>query len=420
VTVVRHSPVRRTTAEDIRRNVDVPVPRRHYGRAMARARWLRLVDLVVVLVLGLTSLAQLWFAPPPALLGGPTVHTILALAFSLPLLVRRQFAVAVFVTVLAAVWLQFQLGGGLGQPFFAALIALYAVGAHAARPLTYVGPLAVAVQLAVMDVPRLRDGAPWDEVVPAWFILAGTWAFGRWMRRRLRTAAALTERAEAAERDRDEQAARAVAEERARIARELHDLVAHSMSTIVVQAQGAQRVFDTTPEQARAALSAIETAGRAGLVEMRRLLGLLTTGAGDPETAPQPTLHEVRALVERMRAGGLPVDLRVEGAVRSLPAGLELTGYRVVQEAMTNALKHAGQVPVDVRLRYEPEWLDIQVLDRGPDGGPPPIPDRDSGSRGLVGMRERVSLYGGTLHTGPAVDGGFAVRARIPLTSVRA
>jgi signal transduction histidine kinase len=116
-----------------------------------------------------------------------------------------------------------------------------------------------------------------------------------------------------------------------------------------------------------------------------------------------------------MRAGGLPVDLRVEGAVRALPAGLELTGYRVVQEAMTNALKHAGQVPVDVRLRYEPEWLDIEVRDRGPNDGARPVSGHDSGSHGLVGMRERVSLYGGILHTGPTTGGGFSVRARIPL-----
>lgn len=383
---------------------------------MAPTRWPRLLDGVVVLVLAGTALAQVWSSPPPSLVGGPAVHTVLALAFSVPLLARRRFAVAVLATVLAAAWLQLELGGGLGQPFFAVLIALYSAGAHASRPLTYAGPLAVALQVVLLDVPRLREGAPWDEVLPAWIILVGSWAFGRWMRRRAAAAAALTERAEAAERDRDEQAARAVTEERARIARELHDLVAHSVGTIVIQAQGAQRVFDTSPEQARVALSSIETAGRAGMAEMRRLLGLLTDDRdGATETAPQPTLDEVRTLVDRLRAGGLPVDLQVEGAVRALPAGLELTGYRVVQEAMTNTLKHAGRVPVDVRLRYGAEWLDIEVCDQGPDGRDRPPVDRDSGSRGLVGMRERVSLYGGTIVTGPTSSGGFAVRARIPL-----
>ena len=402
----------------ILRNVDVRPPGSHYRRCMPRARPLLLIDVVVVLTLAVTAIAQLWVSPPAGLVGGASVHTVLAAAFSLPLLVRRKFAVAVFVTVVASAWLQFELGGGLGQPFFAVIIALYAVGAHGSRPFTFVGPAAVVLQAIVADIPRLREGAPWDEVVPAWFILFGVWGFGRWMRRRAQAAVALTERAEAAERDGHEQATRAVAEERARIARELHDLVAHSMGVIVIQAQGAQRALDTSPDQAREALSSIETAGRGGMAEMRRLLGLLTDGGADADTVPQPTLQEVPDLVARLSATGMPVDLRVEGAVRALPAGLELTGYRIVQEALTNALKHAGQVPVDVRLRYEPDWLDIEVTDQGPTDSMQPINGHDSGSHGLVGMRERVSLYGGTIDTGPTTGGGgFSVHARIPLES---
>lgn len=348
-------------------------------------------------------------------MGGVAVHMVLAAALTLPLLVRRRFPVAVFATIVASAWLQFELGGGLGQPFFAVIISLYAVGAHASRPFTFVGPAAVVLQVLLADIPRLRDGAPWDEVIPAWFILFGVWGFGRWMRHRALAAVVLTERAEEAERNRHEQAARAVTEERARIARELHDLVAHSMGVIVIQAQGAQRALDTSRDQAREALSAIETAGRSGMAEMRRLLGMLTDDGADAGTVPQPTLHEIPDLVERLRAAGIRVDLRVEGAVRALPAGLELTGYRVVQEAMTNALKHAGQVPVDVRLRYEPDWLDIEVTDQGPTDSMQPVNGHDSGSHGLVGMRERVSLYGGTIDTGPTTGGGFSVHARIPL-----
>jgi signal transduction histidine kinase len=207
-----------------------------------------------------------------------------------------------------------------------------------------------------------------------------------------------------------------VAEERARISRELHDLVAHSMGVIVIQAQGAQRALDTSPDQAREALSAIETAGRLGMAEMRRLLGLLADGGADAATAPQPTLREIPELVARLRATGMPVDLRVEGAVRALPTGVELTGYRIVQEALTNALKHAGRAQVDVRLRYEPNCVDIEVTDQGPTDSTQPINGHDSGSRGLTGMRERVSMYGGTLETGPRTgSGGFSVHARIPL-----
>jgi signal transduction histidine kinase len=186
------------------------------------------------------------------------------------------------------------------------------------------------------------------------------------------------------------------------------------MGVIVIQAQGAQRAIDTSPEQARKALSSIEAAGRSGLAEMRRLLGLLTDDGTDASTTPQPTLHGIADLVAQLRTAGMPLDLRVEGTVQALPAGLELTGYRVVQEALTNALKHAGQVPVDVRLRYEPDCLDIEVTDQGRNGSGQPLDAHGSGSRGLVGMCERVSLYGGVLDTGFRPGGGFAVHARLP------
>jgi len=381
---------------------------------MSRAWLLHLIDLVVVLTLAATALTQVWTLPETELQGGRAVHSVLATAFTLPLLLRRRYAAAVFAAIVASAWLQFELGGGLGQPFFAVGLALYSVGAHASMPLASVGPAAVLVQIAMVDVPRLREGDPMDEVIPAWFILLGVWGFGRWMRHRVAESAVLTERAEAAERDRSESAARAVAEERARIARELHDLVAHSMGVIVIQAQGAQRALDTAPQQARAALGSIESTGRTGLEEMRRLLGLLTEAPGQQATRSihsQPTLAEVSDLVSRVRDAGLLVDLQVEGDIRTLSPGLELTGFRVVQEAVTNAYKHAGAVPAEVRLRYGPTSLEIEVTDDGghPDG------HRTRGGHGLVGMRERVRLYGGTLETGPRPGGGFAVHARLPI-----
>jgi signal transduction histidine kinase len=380
---------------------------------MARGRPL-LIDVVVVIALAVTGVAQLWLSPTEGLVGGRVVHTVLVAAFTLPLLLRRRYPVAVFAALLAAAWLQLELGGGLGQPFFAVIIALYAVGAHTPSPATYVGPAVVVLQAALVDVPRLRAGDPWDEVVPTWFVLLGVWAFGRWMRHRAVAAAALVQRAEAAERDQAREAARAVAQERARIARELHDLVAHSMSVIVIQAQGAQRAIDTAPAQATEAMRSVETAARSGLAEMRRLLGLLTpdTAAG---TSPQPNLHQLPDLIAQLEAAGMPVDLRIEGTVRTLPAGLELAGYRVVQEAMTNALKHAGPVPVDVRLSYQGDCLDIEVTDEGPPqlASPSITP---AGGHGLVGMRERVALYGGTVQAGSRPGGGYTVHARLPIT----
>jgi hypothetical protein len=181
---------------------------------MNRTRLLLLLDVIVVAALALTAIAQVWQAPEGEWEGGRAVHTVLIAAFTLPLLVRRRFAATVFITVVAAAWVQFELGGDLGQPFFAAVIGLYSVGAHASAPQTFLGPAAIALQVALIDVPRLRDGDPVDEVVPLWFILFGIWGFGRWMRHRAREALALTERAEAAEQYLQEQAALAVAEER--------------------------------------------------------------------------------------------------------------------------------------------------------------------------------------------------------------
>jgi signal transduction histidine kinase len=386
-----------------------------YRQAMKRPRLLLLLDVVVVAALALTALAQVWQTPEGEWEGGRAVHSVLVAAFTLPLLVRRRFAATVFVTVVAAAWVQLELGGGLGQPFFAVVIGLYSAGAHAPAPQTFVGPAAIALHVVFVDVPRLRDGDPVDEVVPAWFVLVGIWAFGRWMRRRARESLDLTERAEAAERDLQAQAARAVAEERARIARELHDLVAHSMGVIVIQAQGAQRAIATAPEQARASLASIEAAGRTGMAEMRRLLGLLTPTEEDAGTTPQPTLKEIPDLVANVRDAGLHVDLTIEGTVRDLPPGVELTGFRVVQEAMTNVLKHAGTSTVEVRISYQADCLEIEVRDRGSEADHVGAP-ADRGGHGLVGMRERVGLYGGTLRTGLRPDGqGFAVHARLPL-----
>ncbi len=383
---------------------------------MVHSRLLTIVDLVVVVVLAGTAWGQIWTMSDGQLEGGRLVHAVLLAACTLPLLVRRRFALVVFVTVLAAGWLQFELGGGLGQPFFASLLAWYSVGAHASSPSTYAGPAAVVLQVALVDVPRLRDGAPLDEVVPAWFVLLGIWGFGRWMRRRVREAETLRASAEASDLARAEQTRLAVADERARIARELHDLVAHSMGVIVIQAQGAQRALDSSPEQARDALTSIENAGRGGMAEMRRLLGLLTETDDGSSTAPQPSLEQLPALVEQVRAAGLQVNFAVEGDVRPLPPGLELTGYRVVQEAMTNVLKHAGETVADIRVRYDTDSLDISICDQGHGAARDP----DTAGHGLVGMRERVSLYGGSLQTGPRPEGGFGVHAQIPVDGGRA
>jgi len=207
---------------------------------------------------------------------------------------------------------------------------------------------------------------------------------------------------------------RAVGDEQARIARELHDVIAHSVSVIVVQASAADDVFDERPDQARAALRSIESAGREALAELRRLLAAVRPEAGaDGEPAhPQPGLDRLGELAAPLRAAGLEVALTREGAEDALPAGVDLSAYRIVQEALTNTLRHAGASRAEVTVRSAPGVLELDVLDDGRGGT---APSADGGGRGIAGMRERATMLGGTLDAGPLPEGGFRVHARLPL-----
>jgi signal transduction histidine kinase len=222
---------------------------------------------------------------------------------------------------------------------------------------------------------------------------------------RSRLNAALSEKAERLRRDRATEAEQAAADERARIAGELHDVVAHAMSAMVVQAGGARRLAERDPERARAAFAAVEDTGREALTEIRRLLGVLRHQDDEIALAPQPSLRHLAALVARVRAAGLPVDLAVDGDERPLPPGVDLTAYRLVQSALDGALAQGAAGHADVVVRYRPDGIDVEVLDDG--GG--------AVSRALPGVRERVSLYGGQMHAGRRRNGGHAVRAKLPI-----
>jgi signal transduction histidine kinase len=304
------------------------------------------------------------------------------------------------------------LGGAVFQPWFAVLLALYAVAAHGRRWEALVGAAATAVEVLTVDVPKLAAGDPVDEVLPAWFVLAGVWGLGRWIRHRHRETEALETRAAAAERESEEQAARAVADERARIARELHDLVAHSMGVIAFQAGAGRRVIESRPAEARNALDAIETTSREALAELRRTLAALRRA--EPEgvpTAPAPGLADLDRLVATTADAGVRVDVERAGTVQPLPGDLDLSAYRIVQESVTNVVRHAGTDRCRVRLDYQEDALSIEVLDDGPGSGP-------SGTGyGLVGMRERVTLLDGRFDAGPGPTGGFRVWAFIPVPS---
>jgi signal transduction histidine kinase len=217
-------------------------------------------------------------------------------------------------------------------------------------------------------------------------------------------------RARLAERERDIAAREAVVDERARIARELHDAIAHNVSMMVVQAGAERRVLNGGTGTTREVLETIEGIGRSALTEMRRLVGMLRSDTAD-ELAPQPGLDDLPTLAAQVRDAGLPVDLQVEGERRELPVGIELSAYRIVQEALTNALKHAGNAHASVHVRYGPDTLELEIVDDGP-GAPAPVA---SGGHGLVGMRERVLLYGGSLDAGRRPSGGFRVRVLLPI-----
>ncbi|MBV7695952.1 sensor histidine kinase [Streptomyces sp. TRM70350] len=307
---------------------------------------------------------------------------------------------------------------------FAMLVIVYtvaAVGARWASRFALVGGLCAA-PMAQIRWPEFQTSVAGNialaifQTVP--FALA--WVLGDSIRTRRAYFAQLEERAARLEKEREAQSKVAVAAERARIARELHDVVAHNVSVMVVQADGAAYVLDSAPDQAKKALETISSTGRQALAEMRRLLGVLRTGEHQEtgEYVPQPDVRQIEDLVEQCRVSGLPVDFRIEGTPRPLPSGVELTAYRIVQEALTNTRKHGGpHAGASVRLVYFDDGLGLLVEDDGKgapqelyeEGGP------DGQGHGLIGMRERVGMVGGTLDAGPRPGGGFRISALLPL-----
>jgi signal transduction histidine kinase len=340
---------------------------------------------------------------------------VLEVALTLILLARRRFPFAapagMFVAGAAlSFWdgrlITYTLGG-----FLAALAACFLLGLLEDRrqALTGLAIILAALTIILWNDPSRAGGDIF--FTPLLFVTVWLLAFG--LGRKLEQARVAEERAARLERQREEQARSAVAEERARIARELHDVVGHSVSVMTVQASGVRRLLKPEQEREREALLVVEQAGREALAEMRRLVGVLRRPEEGPALAPQPSLQHLDRLVEQAREAGLPVDVQIDGEATELPAGLDLTAYRLVQEALTNAIKHAQATRADVVVRYEDGAVELVVTDdgRGSSDG-----SAESGGHGLVGMRERVAVYGGELEAGSEPGGGFVLRARLPLT----
>jgi len=334
---------------------------------------------------------------------------------SAALVFRRRWPMVVYGVVglgtVAYAWLGYpESAGGLGV-----LIAIYTVAAHVPLREAIVAAAIYVVGMGLSLIGFSRDtGLALDVLFGDFLVnllaLILAWTVGVTVRTRRAYVASLEARAELLEREREENARLAVALERGRIAREMHDVVAHNVSVVVVQAAAAERLIESDPERARQAMRDVAATGRQALAEMRQLLGVLRDDAVSDDLGPQPGVAELRALAATVEDAGLQVELSVQGDERPLPASAALSVYRIVQEALTNSLRHAGPARARVILRYLPDALEVQVSDNG-NGGTPP---GEHGGHGLIGMRERVALFGGELTAGPRPEGGYVVVARIP------
>ena len=382
---------------------------------IARKMWDRLrtipplvQDGVLAVVLSIAAVVEFAvYHPGTGTAPGLDLHRAAILLFTLPLAIRRSHPL-----VMAGL----QIAGSaliLAQPpytaIFGSLIGLYSLCVYGPTPLLGLVWLLVGAIALQVGLPGIRM-----QVAPAvLLLLTGTlaWLGGQATRQRQAQARLLEERAKRLERERDLAAQVAVADERARIARDLHDVVAHSVSLIVVQA-GAARMVSGQPPRAVAALRNVEASGRQALEELRHLVGLLGRDEEASSLAPQPGLDQLEALVATVRAAGTPVQLHITGSRRELSPGLDLAAYRIVQEALTNTVKHAPGASAEVHVDFSNGELGVEVVDTGGRTAPT---GALSGGHGLTGMRERVALYRGHLEAGPRAEGGFMIRARLPL-----
>jgi signal transduction histidine kinase len=365
-------------------------------------------DAALAALLACLAQAEVWRVGEP---GGPRpLVAVVALVMTVPVAWRRRAPIAVAALTMAALTvssLAWDTPDVTVFPIAVIVLTIYSAAAHCELRGALIGAAVVLVPGFVLEA--VVDG----EFANFFFIVvmcASVWIAGRAVRSHGSRAARLEDRTVVLEREGEEKARAAVTEERARIARELHDIVAHSVSTMVVQAGAERRVLDDGQDSTREVLLSIERTGRQALAEMRRLLGMLRQGDRELALGPQPSMAHVDALVDQVQAAGMPVELRVEGEPVPLPPGVDLSAYRIVQEALTNALKHAGPARATVTVRYDEHELRLEIADSGRGAA-----NGSGAGHGLIGMRERVALYGGQLDLGSRAGAGYAVHARLPL-----
>jgi len=376
-------------------------------------------DILWATTIAVISVGALWVKPRgvPDIRDPDVLGVALALASSVPLVWRRRFPTEVLGVVgIASVALEvLRYPGAGGTPV---MVALYTVAALSDRRRSLQALAFTSGAILVVLAAHWSDLTVIDVV--ANYIVFGTgWILGDNVHTRRKYVAELEDKAVRLEAERGAQASRAVVEERSRIARELHDVVAHSLSVMTVQAGAARRLLDRSgaDPQVREAIATVEATGREALTELRRAVGVLREEGESVGLSPQPGVADLPSLVARAQEAGLSVELTMEGEPRPLPSGVDLSAYRIAQEALTNAFKHAGPAHAVVRVCYGTDVLEVQVVDDGRGAAANLTPTAAGGGHGLVGMRERVALFGGELRAGPRAGGGYEVKARLPLST---
>ena len=384
---------------------------RTWWRALDR----RLVDAAVaVVLLALTAIPLATDSLQAGQRPSDIWAYLLAAVLCVPFVFHRRFPVAA-ITVACGALVLYAVGRYNAYPGLPIFVLVAGISLHSTRrrALLAAGLAAVALSVAVgLQPERVATASTW---VASLLAVAVAWLWGENLRNRRARWAAMEERARRLEAEREERDRQAVTAERLRIARELHDVVAHSMSVIAVQSGVANHVIDSRPAQARQALATIEATSRSALVELRRLLGVLRQG-DDPVASlePNPGMAELGRLADQIRSAGVEVELKVEGEPGDLPPGVDLSAFRIAQEGLTNVLKHGGGV-ARVLVRYSPGAVAVEIADDGR-AGAGEAPAEGTG-HGLIGMRERVAVFGGELTAGPLPGGGYRMTARLPYTA---
>jgi signal transduction histidine kinase len=371
--------------------------------------WQKAIDISLALVLAVGSLAA------AAVSRQPGVCVPLVVMATISLVWRRRWPVAVWAVSGACTLAAVGVSESATVVVLSPLVALYTVALTSPRAVSRRTAVVTTSASLVAVYLAHPAGSLWPTYVAAVVVTLAFWLVGDNLRVRRAYVAELEAKAARAEADRAAELAQAAAQERERIARELHDVVAHHVSVIAVQAGAARLLAEggAGATTSRDDWAAIEDTARQALTELRQLLGVLRHGGEAPSLAPQPGLGQLERLLDEVRSAGLPVRSELEGTPVALPSALDLSAYRIVQEALTNVMKHEGRVPTLVVVRYGPAEVEVTVENDG--GGPRPVAAVSGAGHGLVGMRERVGVLGGELDAGPRTDGGFAVRARLPL-----